>query len=48
MQQAFDFKLECECLFEVLKDLNDRDFKQKTQFKNWTIEDILGLSLIHI
>ena len=42
MQQAFDFKLECECLFDALKDLNDHDFKQTTQFKNWTIEDILG------
>ena len=42
MQQAIDFKFECECLSNVLKDLNNHDFKQITQFKNWTIEDILG------
>ena len=42
MQQAIDFKFECECLSSVLKDLNNHDFKQITQFKNWTIEDILG------
>lgn len=42
MQQAIDFKFECDCLSSVLKDLNNHDFKQITQFKNWTIEDILG------
>jgi uncharacterized protein (TIGR03084 family) len=42
MQQAVDFKLECDCLSDILKDLNDNDFKYPTQFKNWTIEDILG------
>ena len=42
MQQAIDFQQESESLAEALIDLEDIDFKQKTQFKGWTIEDILG------
>ncbi len=42
MQQAIDFKLESEALADVLRDLKDIDFKQPTQFKGWTIEDIIG------
>ncbi|MEM9278070.1 MAG: TIGR03084 family metal-binding protein [Pseudomonadota bacterium] len=41
MQQAQDFLDESEALFEVLKDLQDADFDRETQFKNWTINDIL-------
>ena len=40
MQQAIDFQQESESLAEALIDLEDIDFKQKTQFKGWTIEDI--------
>lgn len=42
MQQANDFLRETESLAEILKDLLDLDFTQVTQFKGWTIEDILG------
>ena len=42
MQQANDFLRETESLAEILKDLLDLDFRQVTQFKGWTIEDILG------
>ena len=42
MQQAIDFQQESESLADALRNLNDVDFKQKTQFKGWTIEDILG------
>ena len=42
MQQAIDFQQESESLADALRNLNDVYFKQKTQFKGWTIEDILG------
>lgn len=42
MQQAIDFQQESESLADALRNLNDVDFKKKTQFKGWTIEDILG------
>lgn len=41
MQQAQDFLDESETLFELLKDLGDQEFERKTQFKGWTINDIL-------
>ena len=42
MQQAIDFQQESEALADALINLNDVDCRQKTQFKGWTIEDILG------
>ncbi|MEM9331432.1 MAG: TIGR03084 family metal-binding protein [Pseudomonadota bacterium] len=41
MQQATDFLEESEVLFSLLENLRDADFKRVTQFKNWTINDIL-------
>lgn len=42
MQQVEDFRAECEALFELLEGLKEEDFTQKTQFKEWTIDDIVG------
>jgi len=42
MQEAIDFKEECEALEDVLSSLTETDFKQETLFKGWTIEDIIG------
>ena len=42
MKQAQDFLEDSHQLFDLLKDKSDEDFKRKTQFKNWTINDIIG------
>ncbi len=42
MQQAEDFRQESRTLAQVLEPLADTDFKQKTLFKGWTIDDVLG------
>lgn len=41
MEQALDFLEESEALAAVLPGLSDKDFEQKTQFKGWTINDVL-------
>ena len=41
LTQAQDFLDESETLNAVLSDLSDADFRQQTQFKAWTIEDVL-------
>ena len=42
MQQAEDFRQECRVLANVLEPLSEDDFFQPTQFKGWTIDDVLG------
>ena len=42
MQQAEDFRAEARALAAVSADLNDADFATVTQFKNWTIGDVIG------
>lgn len=42
MQQADDFRQEVDALAAVLAPLPEADFFQATQFKGWTIDDILG------
>ena len=41
IQQAIDFRDESEALHELLEPLKDEDFGRVTQFKNWTINDVL-------
>ncbi|WP_419909482.1 TIGR03084 family metal-binding protein [Hoeflea sp.] len=41
MEQARDFLEECEALAAVLADCPDSDFQKATQFKGWTINDVL-------
>lgn len=41
MDQARDFLEECETLAAVLTGLADSDFERVTQFKDWTINDVL-------
>ncbi|MEM6460627.1 MAG: TIGR03084 family metal-binding protein [Pseudomonadota bacterium] len=41
MEQAQDFLAECEALAAIVEGLEDRDFERQTQFKNWTINDVL-------
>ena len=42
LEQANDFKDECETLFALMDPLNDADFERPTLFKGWTFNDILG------
>lgn len=42
MQQAQDFLSEAETLSEVLEDLPDADWHRPTQFKGWTINDVIS------
>lgn len=41
LQQAVDFKDESDALHALIAELKDRDFQSQTQFKAWTIDDIL-------
>ena len=41
LQQALDFQAESDALYGLLKPFNDADFERKTQFKVWTINDVL-------
>ncbi len=41
LQQAIDFRDESEVLFELLQTKGDADFARTTQFKDWTVNDVL-------
>ena len=42
MQEARDFKAECDAVAEVIADLPDSAFDERTQFLDWTIGDVVG------
>ncbi|SFU10488.1 TIGR03084 family metal-binding protein [Sedimentitalea nanhaiensis] len=42
MIEAQSFLEECNALAALLQPLEDKDFERKTQFKDWTINDVLG------
>ena len=42
LEQAIDFKTESDDLFQIIKTLTDEDLNQKTGFKEWTINNIIG------
>lgn len=42
LQQAIDFREESDALFALLDTLEDQDWERKTQFKQWTINDIVA------
>jgi len=39
--EAIDFKEESDALYALLKDLDDADFATPTQFKGWTLNNVL-------
>ena len=41
MQQAEDFLAESEALFGLLKDLPESDFERATEFKGWTLNNVI-------
>lgn len=42
IQEALDFKAESEAVAAILSGLNDDDYNTATQFKSWTIYDIIA------
>ena len=42
MQQAQDFLKESKLLYDLLKNRNETDLALITQFKNWSINDVIG------
>ncbi len=42
MQEARDFKQECDSIAAILNDISDAEFDKPTLFKDWTIKDIIG------
>lgn len=42
LQQARDFREESDALFDLLAPLNEQDWERKTQFKSWTINDVVA------
>jgi len=42
MQQADDFLEERNTLYQLLEPLDDEVFQKVTQFKDWTISDVIG------
>jgi uncharacterized protein (TIGR03084 family) len=41
-QQPIDFRDESDALYNLLSSLSDADFARKTQFKGWTISDVVS------
>jgi len=42
LEQALDFQAESDQLLVLLERLNDQDWQRETQFKNWTINDVIA------
>lgn len=42
IQQAIDFREECDALFTTLDPLSEKDWERETQFKQWTLNDIIA------
>ena len=41
MQQANDFRDECDTLLAILETIDESDWDRPTQFKNWTVNDVI-------
>jgi uncharacterized protein (TIGR03084 family) len=41
-EQPADFQAECDALYQLLAPLGEADFVRPTQFKQWTINDVLS------
>jgi uncharacterized protein (TIGR03084 family) len=42
LQQAVDFRAECDALYKILEPLSDEDWERKSQFKDWTVNEIMA------
>ena len=43
LDQALDFRVESDVFFDLLDSLEEPDWSRPTQFKDWTINDVLAL-----
>ena len=42
LQQAYDFKDECNAVYSILENLKEQDYEMPTQFKGWTFNNVIG------
>jgi Mycothiol maleylpyruvate isomerase N-terminal domain len=42
LQEALDFQVECDELASLLERLDKRDWQRETQFKHWTVDDLIA------
>jgi len=42
LTQAIDYRDECDALYALLADVEPAQWSQPTQFKRWTLDDVLG------
>jgi len=42
LTQAIDYRDECDALYALLADVDAAQWSQPTQFKRWTLDDVLG------
>ncbi len=42
LTQAIDYRDECDALYALLAGVDAARFSQPTQFKRWTLDDVLG------
>ena len=42
LQQAYDFRDECNAVYSILENLQDQDYEMPTQFKGWTFNNVIG------
>ena len=42
LQQAYDFCNESNAVYKLLSSLSDSDYEEKTQFKGWNFNNVIG------
>ena len=42
LQQAYDFRDECNAVYSILENLKEQDYELPTQFKGWTFNNVIG------
>ena len=42
LQQAYDFRDECNAVYSILENLKGQDYEMPTQFKGWTFNNVIG------
>ncbi len=42
LQQAYDFRDECNAVYSILENLKEKDYEMPTQFKGWTFNNVIG------
>ena len=40
LQQAYDFRDECNAVYSILENLKEQDYEMPTQFKGWTFNNV--------